>query len=154
KLKATPTAKSTVRMSPVVSKPNNRAFLEIRCTGINCNAQTEYEWCCEKCETNIEYCFDDGCCYCNCGKADLDSYEFQCTDPRHGLGYEKHDPTYLQELVKNMRPFKELNDSTTTIGDWTNMKNELTTIKNDLTTTINELTNTKNELKVLQKNPS
>src|SRR5690606_6640218 len=109
KLETTATARSTVPMDKVVYKPNKRMLLEIRCTGNNYDGQTEYEWFCEKCSQTSEYCPDDECCYCSCGQAKLESYEFRCTDFRHGLGYEKHDSADLKDLVNKIRPLKERN---------------------------------------------
>ena len=106
---STAMARCTLPMTKSISKPNKRVNLVIPCTGKNCKPNVDFDWICPKCEENIEFGFDE-MFYCSCGHGPSDSYEFKCTDAKHGPGYDLHnDKKFLKELLSRLRPFKEIN---------------------------------------------
>ncbi|CAF4944788.1 unnamed protein product, partial [Rotaria sp. Silwood1] len=76
-----------IAKSPLISIKLNRPVtttkLYIPCAGIKSNCPRDKKnWKCEKCETFIEYGYDNKF-YCGCGGALADSYLFKCSSPLH-----------------------------------------------------------------------
>lgn len=103
-----PVAQSLIGVEQILYKPNKRAVLSIKCTGKNCDSSKIYDWLCTHCKIPLEFGFDQFV-YCSCGRSPADQLEFKCTDPGHGVAYERHDEKYLRQLLDTLRPFKEMN---------------------------------------------
>lgn len=109
KLAGKPWARTTSKPERVLYFPNKRVHLTLHCAGSHCDRYMSYTWKCVNCCQVFEFGFDDYI-YCLCGKVADSALEFKCPDPNHGLSFEKYtDRNYLQQLLKQLRPFKEVN---------------------------------------------
>lgn len=103
-----PLAQSLIGVEQILHKPNKRARLSINCTGKNCDSSKIYDWLCTRCKLPLEFGFDQFV-YCSCGRSPANQLEFKCTDPCHGVAFERHVEGYFQQLLGTLRPFKEMN---------------------------------------------
>ncbi|CAF2726861.1 unnamed protein product [Rotaria sp. Silwood2] len=97
--------------SSTLRKPATTTKLSIPCAGIKLNYHCPREkktWTCEKCQTSIEYGYDNTF-YCSCGGAAAESYSFKCSSPLHPdefLTFTKDD---LERYLPNKDAENEVN---------------------------------------------
>jgi len=102
-------AESSQKKQSFIARPMRRAVVEIPCPGasLRCSS-SQRTWSCEVCKEQMEYGFDDNF-YCSCGKAPVNAFSYRCNESQHGDDFHAFQPHVAKELVKNMKPFRELN---------------------------------------------
>jgi len=91
-------------------RPKDRRALKLPCPGARCNKQIDHDWLCEKCRSPIEVGERDGRFYCECGHGPSSGFSFRCTDhPTHGPHFTQYNPHELRDLIRNLKPYRELN---------------------------------------------
>jgi hypothetical protein len=93
----------------MTSKPIERRSVKIPCPQSYCDRTLVCTWICAKCQSLVEYGYVDDRLYCDCGSCQFDQWEFKCNDARHGSSWGRYDNDILLQLLKALRPFKELN---------------------------------------------
>ncbi|OTA56667.1 hypothetical protein K449DRAFT_387412 [Hypoxylon sp. EC38] len=103
---------SFARLDPkslVVDKfppPADRRLVRIPCPRSLCGNEAR-DWNCYKCRIPLEY--YEGFIYCNCGRANANSYSWQCDSENHGKHFSEYHPFILNARLKKLYSYKDLN---------------------------------------------
>ncbi|KAK4448406.1 hypothetical protein QBC34DRAFT_381316 [Podospora aff. communis PSN243] len=90
-------------------KPLDRRQVKIPCPHISCDSTLHCTWICATCVSVVEYSFNDGKLYCDCGTTCHEHWQFRCKGKAHGTGWARYDDENLLRLLESLEPWKELN---------------------------------------------
>jgi len=91
-------------------KPLDRRPVNIPCPHPNCSQALMCNWICHVCKSTVEYSPQTGgILYCDCGSCAFDQWRFKCNGMGHGLNWSTHDPDYLLQLLRALKPSSQLN---------------------------------------------
>lgn len=85
-------------------KATKRAYLEAPCAGSDCQVKEKLKWTCFKCETIIEWGFDDHF-YCEYGSGHKPDCNFRCSGNFHEPDFDSLDEKLMKKVLSDLRPF-------------------------------------------------
>ncbi|RVX67190.1 hypothetical protein B0A52_08624 [Exophiala mesophila] len=92
-----------------VKKPLERKPMRLPCPASTCDPQAACSWICSRCYSPIDYGFQDGYMYCDCGRTQARCWAYRCNATHHGSDFMRYDNRHLSNLLKGLEPFEELN---------------------------------------------
>ncbi|KAI0477154.1 hypothetical protein GGR56DRAFT_691443 [Xylariaceae sp. FL0804] len=87
--------------------PPDRRLVRLSCPSASCSRGGHLDWFCYKCRMPLEYHQD--CFYCKCGRADIQSFTWQCNGQHHGREFVKYRQQALSNGLKELESYKDFN---------------------------------------------